>query len=93
MGTRLALGASPRTLQRDVLSRTARLTLVGLPVGLPAAWSLGRAIRGLLFGVAPSGPATFAAVAGVLAAVALFAGYLPARRASRIAPLQALRQD
>jgi putative ABC transport system permease protein len=93
MGVRLALGASPRTLQRGVLSQTARLTLAGLAIGLPAAWSLGRAIRSLLFGVAPSDPATFAAVAGVLAAVALLAGYLPARRASRIDPLQALRQD
>jgi putative ABC transport system permease protein len=93
MGIRLALGASPRTLQRSVLSQTAGLTLVGLAIGLPAAWSLGRAIRSLLFGVVPSDPLTFAAVAVVLAAVALLAGYLPARRASRIDPLQALRQD
>jgi predicted permease len=93
MGVRLALGASPRTIQRSVLSQTARLTLVGLAIGLPAAWILGRAIRGLLFGVVPSDPITFATVASAMAAVALLAGYLPARRASRIDPLQALRQD
>jgi predicted permease len=93
MGIRLALGASPATLQRSVLSQTGRLTFVGLAIGLPAAWGLGRAIRGLLFGVMPSDPVTFGVVAGALATVALFAGYLPARRASRIDPLQALRQD
>jgi ABC-type antimicrobial peptide transport system permease subunit len=93
MGIRLALGASPATLQRGVLSQTARLTLVGLAIGLPAAWTLGRAIRSLLFGVVPWDPVTFVAVAGALASVALLAGYLPARRASRIDPLQALRQD
>jgi predicted permease len=93
VGVRLALGATPRTIQRRVLLQTARLTVVGLAIGLPAAWTLGRAIRGLLFGVMPYDPVTFTAVAAMLTGVALLAGYLPARRASRIDPLQAIRQD
>lgn len=70
---------------------TVQLAAVGLVVGVPASWMAARAIRGLLFGVASSDPVTFAAVLALLAAVAALAGYLPARRASRLNPLDALR--
>jgi ABC-type antimicrobial peptide transport system permease subunit len=93
IGIRLALGESPAGLQRRFLGQTAGLALAGLATGLPAAWLAARAIRSLLFGVAPSDPTTFAGVLAVLAAVTLAAGYFPARRASRTEPLQALRGD
>jgi len=62
-------------------------------VGSAAAWSLGRALRGFLFGVTASDPVTFVGMLLVLCAVAALAGYLPARRASRIDPMVALRAD
>ena len=91
IGIRMALGASPGELQRRVLLQTARLVLVGLLTGVPASWTAARALRGLLFGVESSDPVTFTAVLAVLAAVAALAGYIPARRASRIDPVLALR--
>jgi ABC-type antimicrobial peptide transport system permease subunit len=91
IGIRLALGASPRELQRRILMQTLKLALVGLACGLPAAWMAARALQGLLFGVDASDPLTFAAVLAVLAAVAVLAGYLPARQAARIDPMAALR--
>jgi ABC-type antimicrobial peptide transport system permease subunit len=93
IGIRLALGASPRALQWRVLTQTLNLALVGLAIGMPAAWITARALRGLLFGIVASDPLTFTAVLALLACVAALAGYLPARRASRIDPLDALRAD
>ena len=93
IGIRLALGASPQALQRRFLTQTMKLVLAGLALGMPAAWAGARAIRGLLFGVEPADPATLTAVLVGLAAIAALAGYLPARRASRIDPLQALRSE
>jgi predicted permease len=93
IGLRLALGAAPRALRLGVLSESVRLALVGLAIGMPASWLAARSVRRLLFGVVPTDPVTFAAVLAVLAAVAALAGYLPARRASRIDPMAALRAD
>jgi ABC-type antimicrobial peptide transport system permease subunit len=70
-----------------------RLTAIGLAIGLALAYGLVRVLSSLLFGVKSSDPVSFAATAGVLAAVALAATYIPARRASKIAPSEALRSQ
>jgi ABC-type antimicrobial peptide transport system permease subunit len=69
------------------------LVAVGLAIGLPAAWALGRYIGSQLFGITPTDPATLAAAVIVLAIVAGLAGLIPARRAARINPIRALRYD
>ena len=66
---------------------------IGIGVGLAAAWGLTRLLRTLLFGVSPHDPATFAAIASLLAAVAFVASYLPGRRATRVDPLETLRRE
>jgi ABC-type antimicrobial peptide transport system permease subunit len=91
IGLRMALGASPRELQRGVLMQAGRLALVGLGLGVPAAWMVARAMQGMLFEVAATDRLSFGIVVGVLAGVTLLAGYLPARRASRVDPSLALR--
>ena len=70
-----------------------RLALLGLAIGLAAAFALTRLLRSLLYEVAPADPVTFAAVAVLLALVALTASYLPARKAASIDPMQALREE
>ena len=70
-----------------------RTVLIGLVCGLAVAAIATRVFRSMLFGVAPSDPATFVSVAAILAAVALLACYLPAMRASRVNPLIALREE
>ena len=91
IGIRIALGAKPREIFRLVVGQGMALALVGLLVGLPLALGMGRAVAGLLYGVAPNDFATFAGVAAMLAAVALAACYIPARRAMRVDPVIALR--
>jgi putative ABC transport system permease protein len=93
IGLRMALGARSEDVVWMVVRQGIRLTLVGLAIGLAAAFASAPALRSLLFGVAATDATTFALVPTVLAAVALAASYLPARRASRIEPLLALRQD
>lgn len=90
-GVRLALGASPAQLVSLVLSGGVRLTLAGTLIGLAAAAALSRYMESLLFQVKPLEPAVFAAVTLILLATALFACWLPARRARRVEPAQALR--
>ena len=68
------------------------LALSGLTIGLPASWLSARVIQALLFGIGPFDPVTFAVVPVVLGGVAGLAGYVPARRASRVDPMMALRQ-
>jgi predicted permease len=91
IGIRMALGASTRDVQAGIVGQTLRLAAVGLILGGAASWLLARGAAGLLYGVTPRDPQTFAVMAVVLLAVALAAGYVPARRASRIDPRVALR--
>lgn len=91
IGVRMALGASGSKVQLVVIARTLRLALAGVVAGAVASFFLSRAIAAMLFNTAPTDPATFAAMVVILGVVALLAGYIPARRASHINPMQALR--
>jgi predicted permease len=93
IGIRMALGASAETLQKNILLQTLGLAGIGMLVGVVASWALARTLRGLLFGVTSSDPVTFAVMLVILSGVAALAGYLPARRASRIDPMSALRMS
>jgi predicted permease len=91
IGIRMALGAQRGSVLGLILREVMWLVLAGIAVAIPVAVAASRLISGMLFGLPANDPATMAWSAGVLAAVALFAGYLPARRASRIDPMTALR--
>jgi len=91
LGIRVALGASRREIVGLVLRQGMRLAAMGLAGGLVAAWGLTRLMAGLLYGVRPADPATLAAVASLLAGIALLACYIPARRATAVDPVVALR--
>jgi len=93
IGIRMALGASAGDLQAGIILQTLGLAAIGMLLGAAASWALARALSGLLYGVTPGDPATFAGMLVMLTAVAAMAGYLPARRASRIDPMVALRAD
>jgi len=93
IGIRLALGATSGRVQRDVMARTLKLALVGIVLGAAASFALARGMAALLYDTAPRDPFTLAGTALLLGTVALVAGYLPARRASRISPMIALRND
>ncbi len=93
IGVRMAIGARPAEIVRMILSQGMGLALVGVVIGVAAAFGLTSAVKSFLFGVTRNDPATFLAVAAVLAAAALAACYLPARRAARVDPLRALRTE
>jgi predicted permease len=93
IGIRMALGATTAEVQLRVIGKTLRLTLIGIATGSIASLVVARAIAALLFGTTPTDPVTFAAVILTLAMVAFFAGYLPARKASHIDPMVALRNN
>lgn len=93
IGVRLALGAARSQVVRMVLSRGMRLTGLGLLIGLAGALAVGQALRSQLLGISPRDPLTFAGVGLLLAAVALAACLLPARRAARVDPMVALRSE
>jgi ABC-type antimicrobial peptide transport system permease subunit len=93
IGIRMALGASRGAILRMVLRETLFLTFVGLALGVPSALAASRLVGHMLFGVSTNDPATLAAVACALAAVAALAGYVPARRAMRVDPMVALRYE
>jgi len=89
----MALGASAADVQARIVVQTLMLSGAGMAVGVGASWLLGRSMSGLLFGVTATDPVTFAVMLAVLTVVAALAGYFPARRASRIDPLVALRAE
>lgn len=93
IGIRMALGALPRSVLLLVLREGLLLTLAGLAVGVAGAMLTTRMMQALLFGVSPTEPAVFLAIAALLLFVAVLACWVPARRAMRLDPLQALRQD
>jgi putative ABC transport system permease protein len=93
IGIRMALGAQPGGVLMLILRQGLLLTLVGIGIGLAGALALTRVMSGLLFGVEATDPATFAAIVLLLAVVSLLACYIPARRATRIDPLIALRYE
>jgi predicted permease len=91
IGIRMALGATAARIQRTVVVQTLRLAMAGIGIGSVVAVALARGIASLLFGTEPTDPFIFAATIGLLAAVALIAGQIPARRAARIDPMAVLR--
>ena len=93
IGIRMALGASAADLQSRIILQTLSLAAIGMLAGSAVSWILARTLSGLLYGVTPADPITFLGMLFVLTAVAALAGYLPARRASRIDPMVALRAD
>jgi predicted permease len=93
IGVRMALGATMAQVQRSVIAKTLRLAIIGISAGAILSLFVSRAIAALLFNTAPTDPVTFAATVFLIGSVALFAGYVPARRASRINPMVALRNN
>jgi putative ABC transport system permease protein len=93
LAVRLALGAHPRKVLQLVLSHGATLAGIGIAIGLFGAFALSRVVAGLLYNVAPTDPFTLFSVSVLLAAVALLACYIPARRATRLDPIITLREE
>jgi ABC-type antimicrobial peptide transport system permease subunit len=89
----MALGARKTDVLRMVVGNGMKLAFLGLAIGLVASWLLTRFISSLLFGVEPTDPLTFGAVSLCLLVAALLACYLPARRATKVDPLEALRYE
>jgi ABC-type antimicrobial peptide transport system permease subunit len=93
MGIRLALGASPGELRRMIVGTGMKVAGIGLVLGAAAAAGVSRLLASLLNGVSPTDPLTFAVVLTTLAAVAFLAAFIPARRASSVDPIVALRYE
>jgi len=88
---RMALGAPAASVMRSILGQGLRLTGLGILLGLLASWGVSRALASLLYGVTATDPITFAATAGLITLVATLATWIPARRASKVDPVEALR--
>jgi putative ABC transport system permease protein len=93
IGVRLALGAQLSDVLRLVLRQGLKLTIIGAALGLLGAYLATRAITSVLYGVSATDPLTFVSVSGLLILVALIASYVPARRATKVEPLVALRNE
>jgi putative ABC transport system permease protein len=93
IGIRVAMGASDRTVLRQMMDQGMRPVLLGIGLGLAGAFGLSRLMSGLLFGIEPSDPFTYTVVALVLAAAAVVSCFVPALRALRVDPITALREE
>src|SRR5690606_11770892 len=93
IGIRIALGARPQAVRAQVVAGALRMAAGGLLVGSAGALAAGQVARGLLFGVSPADPITLGTTIALLAAAAALAAWLPARRGSRVDPVEALRAD
>jgi ABC-type antimicrobial peptide transport system permease subunit len=93
IGVRIALGAKPSDILTDVVGRGLALTFAGVVIGLAGAIALTRLLEGLLFGVSPRDPLTFAVVSAILLLVASAACFIPAHSAMRLDPITALRHE
>jgi putative ABC transport system permease protein len=93
IGIRMALGANPTDVRSMVVGQALRMGVTGLAIGVVGALAAARLLAGLLFDISPSDPPTLATVCGMLLAVVLIAAYFPARRATRVDPMVALRSE
>jgi putative ABC transport system permease protein len=93
IGIRMALGANMRDVLRMIVSQGMRMVMIGLVLGLAGAFALTRVFASLLLGVGTTDPLTFVGVAVLLILIALLACWIPARRATKVDPLVALRQE
>ncbi len=93
IGVRIALGAQASTVRNMVVRQGAQLALVGVGLGLAGSVALTRLLQGLLFGTAPLDPLAFSVTSLVLLGVVMLASYLPARKASNVDPIEALRME
>jgi ABC-type antimicrobial peptide transport system permease subunit len=93
IGVRIALGARPSDVLGLVVRRGLVLTIAGLSIGLAGAWGLSRFLAAVLYGIEPTDPATFAGVTAILTLAALLASWIPAQRAARVDPVDALRAE
>jgi len=93
LGIRIALGAQRKDVLKLVLKRGLTLIVIGLAIGMGGALVLTRVLSSLLYGVTPTDPVTFVAVSLLLTAVGLIASYIPARRATKVDPMIALRYE
>jgi predicted permease len=93
IGVRMALGARTGDIVRDVLAQGGRFALFGIVIGVVLAAGVAHLLKGLLLGVSPFDPLTYAAVTGLLVAICLVASFVPARRATTVDPLVALRAE
>jgi putative ABC transport system permease protein len=93
IGVRIALGADKREIFRLIIGNGMRLALIGVAIGVPSALALTRLMGGMLSGITSTDPVTYIVVIGMLVLSALLASYLPARRATRVDPIVALRAE
>jgi len=93
IGIRMALGAQQRGVQWMVVARALRLLIVGAALGVPAAWVVSRWLQSMLFGLTPTDPSVIAGAVLLLVMAGMLAAYFPARRATRVDPVTALRAE
>ena len=93
IGVRMALGARVQDILQTIMQESMMVVAIGVAIGIGGAIAVSRLVSSLLFGLAPNDPATLAAAMAVLILISAIAGYLPARRASRVDPLVALRDE